>query len=538
MKKFFARGDLWFGFARIDSNRRGKRVVRPVYGRLLGVLLALAMSGWIVLTLAGFFFVRLQMDFREGNYLDVVFPFRWDNYKASLGDSHVEKAKEALSEQNFRNFELFLRRGVAHSPGNLEGRRLLAELDLWRNDTRRAAAGISRGLEFEHALQDTEFVNFALRVFLAAEEDDEIHALRNLILEGSFPEESVQSVVLISSQAHFLRGNLNEAEELLTAHNLQEDRDGRLLQMRIDWDRGSREEVLDDLNNWLRAEPGNEILLQLKLRFLLDQGNYREAEQTAVLYALRHPHSITPHIFHLTVLGEIEEWEQMNQRFNILGQRFERNPAAFAQLVNLANQYRRTELSQILLDRAEQTERNLPIAILGQWENAMHNRDMTNARRLSLRILEQPEKFEEPALAARKAALLVAWHVLNNADTDATSAANALLPHLFRHPEAVLRISPLLIEEREWSHLNRLLTEALRLHPRQNAVVGQMILAAMARNDFAEVTRRLDQYLGMRGVDGSFLRSIGEFLQSDRFIFIAGREESLEKIRQSGQIQL
>lgn len=531
MKKHFERGDLWFGFARIAFNKKGKRVVRLVYGRVLSVMAGLGLAGWVILTLAGFFFVRFQMDFKEGSYWDVVFPFRWDHYRASLGDSHVEKARDALAEQNFRSFELYLRRGVAHSPGNLEGRKLLAELDLWRNDPSRAAATLARGMEFDHALEDAEYLNFALRVYLAAERDEDIHALRDTFLARSTPPELLLPVLLASTQAYYLRGDLESAAQLIEKHELTGDLSGLLLQLRIAWDQGQREDVLDAVDELLRQQPSNEVLLQLKLRFLFEAGRYRDAENTAVLYALRHPHNSVPHIFHLTILARQERWEEMQNRYRALLQRFQRDPTAMQQLVNVATQFQRVEITSLILENAESSGRNLPIALLGHWENAMHAGDMLLARRLSLRILEEVELFEEPALAARKAALLVGWHVLNNADTDATNATNALLRHLFRHPEVVLRIAPILEAERQWTILNRLLTEAHRLHPTQTPFVGRMIEVAMARNDYPEVTRRLEQYLKMRGPEASLLAEIEQFLSSDRFLYLEHRREALEQIR-------
>ncbi|MCC5790039.1 MAG: hypothetical protein JJT75_10405 [Opitutales bacterium] len=529
MTSFFRKGDYWFGFATTKLNKKGQSVVRLVWGRILAALALTGLAGWIALTLAGFFFVRHQMDFKEGNYLNVVFPWRWDAYRESLGDAHVQKAFEALETQDWRNFHLYLRRGLAHSPGNMEGRRLLAELELSRNATMEAATILKRGLDFEKAYESSDYLQFSLPVFLRAGEEETIFALLEESAERDFPTEIKQNIALFASRAAWQIGNIDLAREFLHEYGLMESADGMVFALRLDWEQGQYEAVLSQLQQWLEQSPRNENLLQLKINFLMERGNWDEARQWAILYNLRHPESSRPARTLMELDLRLGNKERLQREFlNLL--RSDESAETLRALGGVVRESRDPSLGQLFLDHLEEDHQERLLAILVALEAALATQAQDRAEEWFSMAESHPEIHNHPARQAYFHALAVVWHQWQENDADANSSLNSLLSAIRTHPEPALRAARLLTEQGHPSPALRILREGQRRHPLSQEFVSAEANLHITTGNFDGLISVVEQLVEMRRPDSETLKAARKFLQSDRFFFRTQRQEILQTL--------
>ena len=98
------------------------------WGRLTVTLILLAIFIWIGTASAAFLFVKYQRGFTDVRFADMLMlPSRWQQYQIARGDFYIKTAQEQLKAEKYRESFYSLRIGVTKSPGNKDGRLLLAQ---------------------------------------------------------------------------------------------------------------------------------------------------------------------------------------------------------------------------------------------------------------------------------------------------------------------------------------------------------------------------------------------------------------------------
>ena len=531
MRKYFSKGEYWFGFATTKTKKNGKSVVRLIWGRVLTALALMGLAGWVLLTMAGFFFVRHQMDFREGNYVNVVFPWRWDIYRESLGDAHVQKAFQAIEQEDWRNFRLYLRRGMAHSPGNMEGRRLLAELELSRNSILEAANILRRGFDFEAAYENPEYVEFSLPVFLRAGEEEIIFSLLEEAEKHGFGDELQKKIALFASRAAWNLGDTGKARSILERYRLTEQADGLMFSLRLEWEDGHREEVLNQLQGWLNEAPRNKNLLQTKISFLQRAEKWDQARQWAILYSLRHPEALEPSLLLMQIDMQLGNEERLTREFvNLLeGRQSSERVRALAGVVRESG---KTALGELLLDNLPEAHEERLLATLAVLESALSTKSEELAEKWLGKAESHPQINQNPAHQAYFQGLSLVWHQWQENEADANNSMNSLLSSVRAHPNPALRTSAMLTDLGEYNSALRIVREGQRRHPLQQEFYSQEVKIHVALGDFDALMTSLKRLLEMRQPDVQTLRSAKEFLSSDRFLFRPERQEILNSLAQ------
>jgi hypothetical protein len=112
--------------------------------RLLLALAALGLVGWLTAASALFFWLNRQAHNQVG-WFDLAAPWRWGGLRAKRGDTAILTALDEIKQRDFTSAFYNLRVGLARSPGNVEGRLMLARL-MAGHDPARAIALIEEGL--------------------------------------------------------------------------------------------------------------------------------------------------------------------------------------------------------------------------------------------------------------------------------------------------------------------------------------------------------------------------------------------------------
>lgn len=280
-----------------DDGTRGARIeFQFIWHRVALLFVALCLIGWISLATAGYFFVKEKRQFPEVRFVDIAFPPRWPHYRVALGDYYIKQAKERLESGNMDGVLHLIRVGVQQSPDNTEGRLMLARI---YNSIGRPDLGIDllQARIAEHS-DNLEYLNPLISLLFANQEDAAVEELATRLLDGS--KESTErnlALALAAATANFNRGNYDRAQELIEDYRLLESRTGTLLQARIHWDLGESDAAIRELGKVL-SNPGhleNQVVDYL-IEYLWVSGRHDRAQQVAFSRFMDDPFSYSPRL--------------------------------------------------------------------------------------------------------------------------------------------------------------------------------------------------------------------------------------------------
>lgn len=114
--------------------------------RLLIGLAGLAFAGWLA-AVTGLFFWLDRQPHNQVGWFDLAAPWRWPGLRAKRGDTAVLTALDELKARDYTSAFYNLRVGLARSPGNVDGRLMLARL-MAGHDPARALELLEQGLPY------------------------------------------------------------------------------------------------------------------------------------------------------------------------------------------------------------------------------------------------------------------------------------------------------------------------------------------------------------------------------------------------------
>ena len=203
---------------------------RYIVAILSAFVVAYALSG-----LGIFFFIKYQRGITGVSCWDVLLPTRWSHYRVARGEHYIKEAQHFISQNAYLEALPLLRVGLNSAPRHLQGRLILSQLytDFDRPDL--AEACLQDGLTIHR--DDPLYLGPYLNFLLKRQQDSRVLAIcRELLplLPSTTPRDRL--LAFTAATACYNSGNYDQAEDYLRAAELQQQRDGRLLSLRISWD--------------------------------------------------------------------------------------------------------------------------------------------------------------------------------------------------------------------------------------------------------------------------------------------------------------
>ena len=510
--------------------RGGIRIVVD-WGRLAVLLVALALLGWFGLATAGYLFVKYQRDFAEVRFVDILLPTRWDDYRVARGNHYIERAKAELKEGNYREAFHFVRVGVGASPANTEGRLLLAQFfAVWgRADLaqRTLVEGLPKGED------NPEFLKALFGFLIQNQEDAEVLAISKLLLPA-IPEVTPrnQLVALAAATAQFFRGSYDDAEDLLAAYSLLRTKDGRLLQARIDWDRGARDQALIRLENYAAESPGEDEYSVQLTAFHREAGNWADVQRLAILRQLTNPNNPAPQIDLLYAYAETGSREKMREEVEAVFRDFATNSQVILALGDFAANQGDTELARRVLDHSRFHNLGSEGPALMLAESHVVARRYTEA----LALIQQFSR-ENPEWLKRSAAVFnglqaIASFGLGSRD-DGELYLNTFLSQPSLRAENLVAVSGRLLAIGATEPARRVLAAATQADPKNQAALTRLIELDLEAGRADDLPANLTRLLTMRRPSPTLLANAARTLGSDRHFFLTGRDELLGEIEKA-----
>jgi hypothetical protein len=499
------------------------------WARLAGLLAALALAGWLGLACAGYLWVRYKRDFDEVRFVDILLPHRWKDYRLARGNYFVAQAKRDLEQNRYREAFHHLRVGIATAPGNLEGRQLLAQFfAVWgRPDL--AQKTLVDGLPY--AGEQIQYLRSLLGFLLQNQEDEEVIRIAHELLPTQpIINERNQLIALAAATSRLYRGDFDAAEDYLNSYNLLTTKDGRLLQARLEWDRGYRNLALIRLQSYINEFPNDdEFFVQLS-NYHRELGNYAEVERYAVLRQLINPANPAARIDLIYAYHRQGATDRAAREIDIVFRDFADNPTAMLALADLAANTGNPTLARRVYDHT--LFRNLGSegpALMWVEANIVAGRYQAALDLIGQFSQTNPEWARKFA-SVSNGLQAIASYGLGRPD-DGERYLTTFLSQASVRADNLVAVSNRLLALGAQAPARRVLVQATAADPKNQAALTKLIELEIATGQTDDLAVHLRRLLTMRRPSLSVLESAYLQLSSDRHLFATGRAELLGELR-------
>lgn len=519
---------ILLGYVVQKKGADGRVQIHVRWGRLFATGAALIAGAWISVAGALYFYFKHQQDFDEVSFTGMVaLPFRLDAHRKEMGDFHIRKGLDEIREGNFRDALRLLRIGVARSPGNLEGRNVLAEfyeLAIKRPDmaTELMLQGMNHG-----GAKDLDYLKRTLRVLLRHQMDEQIQELANKYLPNE-PEltDINRTLAFGAANANYLRGNYDRADDYLNAYGLIESLEGLLLSAQISWDRGNKNAAINKMERSLNRFPNSEPLLMQLSRYHRELGDIDQARRYAILRNVADPLSAGPRLELLYIYntsGDLEREQRETQR---MLQQFRNDEKALQALAQFAANTGNIQLTRRTYEEALENEFAIDAFALLLIEAHLASEDYHGALNFAEELLKERPEWLTRRWAIFSSLRAVASYAVRRPDLGEIYL-QAFIDEAANEPQTYLAVARRFNKIDRDEQARKILMAAFQRTPSNQQVLSELIRVELQLGNTENLNRLLNRLLQMRRPQMDLLADAYRKLGSDRFIFTPNRDTLL-----------
>ena len=517
---------ILFGFAVTRKGTDGSLQVSIRWGRLFLSLIGLVAVMWLSAAGALYFWFKNNKDFDAVRYSGMLtLPFRLDEHRREMGDYHVEKGLRLTKEGNYRDALRLLRLGVTRSPGNLEGRKVLAEFYEYALKRHDVAIDIMMvGLSEGQGADDIDYLKRTLALLLKYQLDDKVQDVANEYLPAEVEiNERNRLLAFAAAQASTLRGNFDRASDFIRNYELLEALDGLLLSAQISWERGNKLAAISKLEVSLNKFSGAEGLLVTLSRYNRELGRIDAARRYATLRNVAAPLSPAPRIELLYIYNLSGDTEREATEIKRMLRQFRSDQDALRALANFAADTGNIELARRTYEAALEGEFQLDGFALLLIEAHIVATDHDGALRFAEELLnERPDWLEIhwPIFSSLRA---IASYGLNRPDLGDIYLQDFLGGEKIQ-PNQYLAIARRFSKMEAFQLAQKILVAAYEKAPNNQKVLSDLIRVELTLGHSENLNQLLKKFLKMRRPEIDLITQAYQTLGSDRFIFTPNRE--------------
>jgi len=519
---------ILFGFAVQKRCSDGRVEVDIRWGRLMGTVFVLAVAGWLLTATLLFFFFKHRRDFDEVTFSGMLtLPFRLDAHRTEMGDYHVEKGLKELKEGNYRDAHRLLALGVTRSPGNLEGRTVLAEFyEIAYKRADIAADLLKKGLEYG-GIEDPEYIKRVLGTLLRNQMDEAVQEICDKYLPEEAELTDINKILAFgAANANYLRGNYDQADDYLISYRLIDSEEGLLLSSKISWDRGNKRSAISLLEDSLKRLPDSEALLIQLSKYHREMGDIDSARRYAILRNVKSPLSARPKIELLYIYDLSGDTERKERETQSMLKQFHDDESALLSLANFAADTGDTSLARRTYEVALENEFGIDSFALLLIESHLVKKDFEGAL-----------NFTEELLKERPDWLTVRWGIYNSLRAVASYGLDRpdlgeiylqdFIEEDRNRPQTFIAVANRFIEINRPQQARKVLLAGYEQAPMNQKILSELIRVELDLGNTENLNRFIPKLLQMRRPQIDLLADAYRKLGSDRFIFTPDRENLL-----------
>ena len=262
--------------------------VHVYWRRIFVSLIALMIVGWFALALAAMAFIRVNRGIAEVQYVDLAFPWRWKNYRVSVGRHYLASGRTLLTGGSIRGALTNLTSGLAMAPDDMDSRKVLGILQYRVGRPDLAAQTLVQGIPYLPLKPESLEQVFGLLREMQA--NDAIVAQIEQMLPATPDNEIVHLYLAMQlANARFGQGHYDDCIAIVEKWKLNRAPAGRVLVARSLWEQGQKAVAINQLQASLpQFKVRGEIYIAL-VRFYRELGANEQMRHFALLHYLENP---------------------------------------------------------------------------------------------------------------------------------------------------------------------------------------------------------------------------------------------------------
>ncbi|TAG33038.1 MAG: hypothetical protein EAZ36_01325 [Verrucomicrobia bacterium] len=535
------KGWLRFSPIHIQKTNLGTRV-RVNWKTTVLAGLTLLLFGWTGGAGAAYLFVKYSRGFPEVKYSQMLFyPTQREAHQIARGDFLVDQAKKQLKEGNYREAFYNFRTGVSLSPSNREGRLFTAEFyALWQRPDL-AQTLLIEGLTYHR--EDLEYVQALFSFLLQRQEDFDVIRLAKELISEAGPVAELNDRVQVVATAHalalFFRGNFDASEDTLARYGLNQTVEGKLLGVRMEWERGDTEAALVRLQQLTEEYPDNEQVYAQYAVYLRESGRVDELRRLSLMRQLSYPERARPRIDLLYTYDQAGNQAHLDTGISEIFRDFSSDAEVMFALADFATNAGRPQLARRIYEHCKAN--NLP------WEGpalmTVEAYVVAKEYRAALAACAELEK-ENPEWAERFASAFDGIQAIAAYGLKDGEAADAFLSKFLDQvgirSENYVAVANRLINLGAMEPARKVLTRAVNVDSLNQAALTGLIHLDLKSGQVDALSIRLRALMAMRKPPRKLLSKAHDNLASDLFLLTPGRGALLDELRKAidGNAQL
>lgn len=512
------------------SRKKNSWQVQVFWKQLVVSAVLFIVLGWLAAASAAYLFVKYRRGFTEVKFSHMLLlPAKWDEYEIARGEFLIRNAQKDMQEERYREAFYGLRLGLIKAPNNKEARLLLAQFyGLWkRPDLTRLT--LIEGMA--HHSNDDDYLKIFFSFLLEQQEDKEILAHYKELL-GNDPSinKRNQLIAFAAASACYYRGNYDEAETILRRYRLGLTRDGRLLQVRIDWDRGARDQALTRLSELAVEFPKDEEIYAQTVTYLREAGRDAEARRESFMRALGNPRNARARIDQLYALHKEGDTAAVKRNSEEIFSDFLDDSDAMVALADFAANSGDPVLARRVYDHAKARNLNWEGPALMTVEANIVAKEYQSALEVVRELLKANPEWGKRFYSVFNGLQAIANYGLGDAEAAQLFLNNYLSQSSIR-TENLIAVSKRLLDVGARSQARQVLEQAVKNDALNQAALTNLIQLDLDLNNTAPLAANVRKLLTMRRPSREVLQSAYRKLGSDLFIFSPDRTALLADLR-------
>jgi Tfp pilus assembly protein PilF len=485
--------------------------------QLIIVFTAVSLGGYLILGFGAFLFVKYQRGIPGVGCLDIWLPARWSNYRVARGHHYLVKGQSLLAQGSYQEALHLLRQGLISAPGDRQGRLILAQLylDFRRPDLSEAC--LHDGLPLHR--NDPAYLAPYLKFLFQRQQDARVLATcRELLPLRPEPTARDRLLALAAANACYNIGDYDQAEDYLRIAELQHQREGRLLSLKIVWDRGYRELALLDLRAFaLEHSHDPEVYAQLNAR-LRESGLTAEARRRSIEFQIAYPALVRPRIDVMRAYLEIGESSRAALEIDAFIRDFPTDASALLALADYAANAGDTALAHRLYTHAQSHWLDTAAHAFLTIEAHLVARDFATALTHTRNFLRANPAWAQHYQPVFNSLQAVAHYGLGDRESGDLYLAN-FFNNTTARVENLLAVADRLLAVAATDSALRLLTKAIDADPLNQAALARLVSLELNLHQTAKLAPHLRRLLAMRRPSPDILRVALHELSDDSSSF-------------------
>jgi len=498
-------------------------------------LVMLGLASWLGLATGAYLFVKYRRDFSEVQFKHMLFyPSERENYRQARGDYLISLSQKELEDKKFRAAFYHLRIGANLAPHNREGRMLLAQFYVVWQRPDLAHDLLVEGLE--DLSSDREYLQTTFSFLLQRQADYEVIQIADRLLadaeRNGVPDERLRLIATARATAQFFRGNYDSAEDTIRDYRIADSADGRLLAIRVAWERGERESALAALQSMTEELPENEQIYAQYTAYLREDKRDDEMRRQAILRQLSYPDRPRARIDLLYLYDKAHEENSLQMGVEDLFRDFSANGDVMLALGDFAANTGRPELARRVYDHCKATQLPWDGAALMTVEAYVVAKRYREALEASTGLQKENPEWGKRFYSVFNGLQAIASYGLSDVEAAELFLSNFLAQSGVR-AENLVAVSNRLLSVGAEDQARLVLAQAVRSDPLNQTALTGLIRLDLASGRAEAVIRHIETLLTMRTPPRLLLRDAYDRLASDRFMLIPQRSTLLNNIKKN-----